>query len=185
MIMQTPDNQIIKHIYHRKGLSSSKFKPYALRFVKNSRVMLQRGFIVPTVKHVFRFNESNCDVLIYDFLEGKCLRECDQTVLVKIPEFIKKLHSDGIYFRDLHFGNIIVHHDQFAIVDLASANIKKRPLSTRERARNLAHLFNDFDDKKILASYGKELFLTQYFSAAKLRPWQIRLFHYFFNRRVK
>lgn len=137
------------------------------------------------VNELFRCDEKNCDIVTYNFISGKNVRESGPDTLAKTPEFIAILHSNGIYFRDLHFGNIIMHNNDFAIIDLASAKIKKRPLSIRERARNLAHLYNDFYDSKILNNYGKELFLTQYFSAAKFRPWQIRLFHYFFDKRVE
>ena len=57
--------------------------------------------------------------------------------------------------------------ETFALIDLASAQCKRNPLSTSQRARNIAHLFNENDDSVILDEYGKDLFLQDYFDATE------------------
>lgn len=168
VILQTPDDQIIKHIYYRKGFSSSRIWPYAVRFINNSKKLALRGFIVPHIVTAYQCKELACDILVYPMIPGMSVRqhfrEDNLDPLKKTPEFIASLHEAGIYFRDLHLENIVITRsdNSFALIDLASAKCQRKPLSHNMRARNVRHLFEEADDSVILSQYGKPLFLEQY-----------------------
>lgn len=186
-VLLNTEQQIIKHIYPRPWPSSSKLRPYAARFEKNAKLLTEKGIKTPTVNQVYYYPELNCDILVYEYLNGDSLyhhaKRGDLGPLSRCPSFIAHLHRIGVYFHDLHLDNLVVHAGQLALIDLSSAQIKSGAISSRRRARNIAHLFQKREDQPILAQYGEQRWLREYMQAAKLSKWEMRLFRFFLKRR--
>lgn len=172
VILISKTGTIIKHIYHRSGWSSSRIWPYALRFLKNSQLLKPLGFTVPQVHSTYRCHALRCDIITYSRLDGRSVRALwlkgQKEALFRTPAFIAKLHQEGIYFRDLHLDNLLYHNNAFGMIDLASIQKKKKPLSVSMRQRNFQHLFSKEEDQGIFAQYTPEQFLSTYQVTAQL-----------------
>lgn len=173
-ILLTPHQQIVKHIYRRSWFSSSRIWPYAQRFISSAEILRQRGILAPTVQARYYYAPERCDILVYTYLEGKSLltlaRENNFTYMEKAPQFLAKLHELGIYFRDFHLDNIIIHHDEFALIDIASVKCtrQRQGLNLRYRAKNIVQIFSKNEDQEAYRIFGKENFLRRYLEKTNL-----------------
>jgi len=97
---------------------------------------------------------------------------------VALAEVIGRMHAAGVIHRDLHCGNILVRTDRRAdrlvLTDLHRA-VRRRRLSRRARAANLAHLLHDRRNSTTRAD--RVRFLRHYLrvsgGAGTLRGWQL------------
>jgi hypothetical protein len=86
-----------------------------------------------------------------------------------LARYLAQLHDKGVYFRSIHFGNIIVDEaGAFALIDVADTRFKGRSLGNGERARNFRHLLRYPEDRQALARFGNERFVHEYLQAAHL-----------------
>lgn len=187
-ILLTSSQRIIKHIYRRSWFSSSRIWPYAQRFINSATTLHQRGITVPTIRGRYYYPTFGCDILIYDYIQGKSLythaNENNYFYLEKAPSFLAKLHDLGIYFRDFHLDNVIIHNNEFALIDLASVKCKRLPvgLNFKYRAKNIAHLFSKNEDQEIYRIFGKNNFLRRYVKSANLSRRKTALLYYLISR---
>ena len=187
-ILLTPDQHIVKHIYRRSWFSSSRIWPYAQRFINSAQLLQQRGILAPTIQARYYYPTEGCDILVYTYLEGKSLltlaRENNYTHMEKIPHFLAKLHDLGIYFRDFHLDNIILHNDEFALIDVASVKCRRsrRRLNLRYRAKNLVQIFSKNEDQSAYQVFGKDHFLHRYAENAKLSARKLGALNYLINK---
>ncbi|MBX9586349.1 MAG: hypothetical protein K2X50_03740 [Gammaproteobacteria bacterium] len=186
-LLLSQDGKIIKHIYKRKLLSSSTLWPYATRFIKNAQYLQSKNILVPEIRAVYFYPKLNCDILIYDYVDGRTLydvaRDRDLSFFPQFVEYVAQLHKLGIYFQDIHLDNIVVNNNIFTLLDLESIQIKRRSLSKSLRARNLVHLFNKKEDIPFYNQFGLENFLNQYFDLACLsEPLRRKITHYLCSR---
>jgi len=164
-IMLTPDEKIIKHIYRRGLWSSSTIWPYAARFQKAAKKLMQLNINAPKVEAIYHYSSLHCDLIMYPFVKGQSVHQStkngDFLVLKKAAEFIGKLHSLGVYFHDLHLGNLIHHNNEFSLVDVSTVKIYRHPLSEKLRIKNLNHLYNKAEDRPLLKKYGWDKFFEE------------------------
>jgi len=173
-LLLSTENKIIKHIYKRKLLSSSTLWPYITRFIKNAKHLKSKNILSPKIQGAYFYPTLNCYILLYDYVDHPTLhhiaKKNDLSFLPKFAEFTTKLHALGIFFKDIHLDNFILDGNDFTLIDLESITYQKRPLSIRQRARNLAHLFNRKEDIPFYEQYGYQEFLKHYFEATNLPP---------------
>lgn len=187
-ILLTSDQRIIKHIYRRPWFSSSRIWPYAERFINNAKLLHQRGIRVPTIRGRYFYPTFGCDILVYDYLNGNSLftyaLENNFSYLEKTPAFLAKLHELGIYFRDFHLDNIIVHNNEFALIDISSVKCRRLPcgLNFKYRAKNIAQLFSKNEDQEIYRIFGKNNFLRRYVKSAQLCRRKTALLYYLVSK---
>jgi predicted Ser/Thr protein kinase len=171
-LLLSPDNKIIKHIYRRKLLSSTTLWPHAAQFIKNAKKLSSMDIFVPNIHAVYYYPKLNCDIILYDYVEGITLYEMasnnDLSFLPKLAEYIAELHQLGIYFKDLHLNNIVLNNGVFTLLDLESIHCKRRPLRSKQRAKNLAYLFNIKEHIEFYLQFGGEKFLQEYFKLSTL-----------------
>ena len=173
-LLLSQDNNIIKHIYKRKLLSSSTIWPYITRFIKNAKYLKSKNISVPNVHAAYFYPTLNCYILIYDYVEQPTLHNIakndDFSFFPKLAKFITELHAMGVFFKDIHLDNIIMNDNEFTLLDLESLQYQRRPLTLRQRARNLAHLFNRKEDILFYQKFGWSNFLDHYFDAIYSTP---------------
>jgi tRNA A-37 threonylcarbamoyl transferase component Bud32 len=139
-IALTPEGRVIKVAYWRSRLlSSSWFYPYHARFLKRSRKLNQMGILTPQIINIYQCPGLQCDILLYPQINGQSLLDCfDDSHLPLLARFINELHDAGVFFWDLHLGNIVISdQDRLGLLDVATARISQRPLSLKRRARNI------------------------------------------------
>lgn len=82
-----------------------------------------------------------------------------EEVVAALGRFARRLHDAGVFFRDLSDGNVLVTDGEAGprlwLVDLDRARIRKRPLGTLSRLRDLARpgLNRAVDRRLLLGSY--------------------------------
>lgn len=179
-VLESTQGEMIKVFYRRKGWSSSHLWPHAKRFVRNAQALQTRAISASKVHAIYSCPTKQCHVVIYPKVTGEQLRECLSShtqLLPKFAQFLAQLHGKGVFFRGIHLGNVLYDAklQELHLIDFADLKVFKHPLSLHHRARNLAHLFKNKEDKPIFLSFGLEDFLADYGQAAGLAKWQQRM----------
>ena len=183
-VLIAPDGHYIKIFRTKKRLSTAALCPYALRFCKNAETLARLGIPSVQVCSVSYCPENRRHLVTYRPLPGETLRaalkkrEGQDGLLAGFARFLAKLHRRGIYFRSIHFGNVIVPTEsgELGLIDIADMRIRRRPLGASARARNLRHFLRYREDVHALEAFGLARFLEIYLEDADLRGWQRLLF---------
>lgn len=95
--------------------------------------------------------------MYYSPLAGNTVRQLQGTreeadaLRFKLGGYFAQLHERGVYFRSLHFGNVVLTPDnQLGLIDIADLRCQKRALSDSKRLRNFAHLLRYKEDRQWL-----------------------------------
>ncbi|MEH6544044.1 MAG: hypothetical protein V7721_08890 [Porticoccaceae bacterium] len=145
-------------------LSSALFFPYSQRFVKNALKLRQLGIPTVTPRDLYSLPHIARTAVHYEPVRGVTLRNLAKNGLTKdhfienLAAFIAKLHQQGIYFRSIHLGNIVLSESgELGLIDIADLKFFTKPLSKRQRKRNFEHLIRPKEDKPALTAYLNEL----------------------------
>jgi len=167
-------------IFRRPRLfSTAIIWPYSLRFVRAAEQLEKRG--LATVKVIERYTVWSLvqDMVEYEPLPGQTLRqrleqaEDIEELLEKMAGFLAQIHQIGIYFRGLHFDNILVCSDgEFTLIDFARSRFSSRSLGPWRRARNFRLFRHYVEDIKPLESYGLARFVQTYLDQTQLSAAQ-------------
>lgn len=141
------DGRYLKLFRRKRLLSSALMRPYSWRFQRNAERLGRLG--VPTVapERLLRIPHLRRTAVLYRPLAGRTLRELlaaetdRERWIAGFGGFLGELHGRGIYFRSLHFGNLVVGDaGALGLIDVADLEFRPAPLTARLVARNLRHL---------------------------------------------
>jgi tRNA A-37 threonylcarbamoyl transferase component Bud32 len=156
-VLRLTDGKMLKLFRRKRLLSSALFFPYAQRFADNTRALKQRGVLCPTVVAVYRIPSIQRDCVYYSPLEGTTVRQLQNTteesdaLRFQLGSFIAQLHEKGVYFRSLHFGNVVLTPDNsLGLIDIADLRCQKSSICDSKRLRNFAHLLRYKQDRQWL-----------------------------------
>jgi tRNA A-37 threonylcarbamoyl transferase component Bud32 len=187
-VLKLADGRMLKLFRRKRLLSSALFYPYAQRFADNTRALEQRSILCPKVIAVYRIPSIERDGVYYDPLAGMTIRQLQNNneeadaLRFKLGGYFAQLHEKGVYFRSLHFGNVVLTPDnQLGLIDIADLRCQKRALSDSKRLRNFAHLLRYKEDRQwLLGQDSGDTFIEGYRQAlpsnrqapliARLRP---------------
>jgi hypothetical protein len=83
--------------------------------------------------------------------------------------YLADLHERRVYFRAVHFGNVLVLPDGgFGLIDVSEARFRRGPIPPRLRARNFKHMLRYPEDVAALTGYGLARFVRTYLERAAL-----------------
>lgn len=176
-VLARPDGLLVKLFRRKHRLSSALFFPYALRFARNARLLAERSIRTVNVLEVAYCAAVERHLVTYRPLPGKTLRsalasaERDRSrLLAEFAGFVARLHQKGVYFRSLHFGNVIVPDEgqELGLIDIADMSLRRGSLPIRMRARNFRHMLRYREDTGYLEEFGIRRFLDRYLAAANL-----------------
>ena len=177
-VLRLPDARILKLFRRRHWLSTQLWAPHAQRFDRNAKDLLKRGIPTLSVEKIFYLPEMQRQAVLYHELPGTTLRqwlrehEGDEAtaVIQQFGRFVAKLHAEGILFRSLHFGNVLVTPEHnLALIDIVDMSFRRSGcLSTRQRIRNFAHIDRYVEDRKLFTQTGEQTFIEAYLEAAQL-----------------
>ncbi len=176
-VLLLPDGNLVKIFRRKRWLSSALFFPYAKRFIKNARRLSEIPIPTLTVQDVCFCRATNRHLVTYQPLPGETLRSRLREspselggLLTELADFIALLHRNGVYFRSVHFGNIIVMPDRqgLGLIDVADMIFKRRTLTVGERSRNFRHMLRYPEDSGFLREFGWEKFVRHYLNASLL-----------------
>lgn len=146
------DGTILKLFRRKRLFSSALLYPYVRRFVRNARKLAAIGIPVPTMLDVWRIPAVERDAVRYQPLPGRTLRELVAEGLPRAREarlrtafnrLIVRLHDNGVYFRSLHMGNVIVaDDDKLGLIDFSDIRFYPWKLNRYLRERNLQRMLD-------------------------------------------
>lgn len=172
-VLLTVEGDIVKIFRRKRLLTTALLFPYARRFAKNARRLQQLN--IPTVSDL---RLGHCcdpvrDLVWYRPLPGMtlrqyCLKDGAEPIMDILAKFVASLHSKGVLFRSLHWGNIIVMEDlSLGLIDIADMRFRRRSLTVAERVRNFRHMLRYNDDQQFFNSMA-ESFWDRYHVASEL-----------------
>lgn len=146
------DGTILKLFRRKRLFSSALLYPYAARFERNARKLAAIGIPVPDILEIWRIPEVERDAVHYRPLPGQTLRELASQGLSSEREahlreafnrLVICLHDNGVYFRSLHMGNVIVgENDQLGLIDFSDIRFYPWKLNRYLRQRNLQRMLD-------------------------------------------
>lgn len=158
-VLRLADGSFLKLFRRRRWYTSGSFNPYSERFAVNSEQVRQAGIPTPQVLALYRLDDGSSAVH-YAPLPGHTLRQVlqgitapavRQALVERFGKFMAQLHEQGVYFRSLHLGNVLVLEDgEFGLIDLADLRVYPSPLRIALRQRNLRHMQRYTVDKRWL-----------------------------------
>ncbi|WP_367255626.1 O-antigen ligase family protein [Pseudomonas sp. stari2] len=158
-VLRLSDGSFLKLFRPRRWYTSGNFNPYSERFAINSEQLRRMGIPTPQVLNLYRLDDGSSAVH-YAPLPGHTLRQVlqgitapavRQALVERFGKFMARLHEQGVYFRSLHLGNVLVLEDgEFGLIDLADLRVYPSPLSLSLRQRNLRHMQRYTVDKRWL-----------------------------------
>lgn len=174
-VLLCADGTIIKLFRRKRLLSSALFRPYALRFAAASQRLKAMKIPSVDVKAVFRIPSIRRHAVQYPRLPGTVFREAirlperRERLMPRLAELLATLHEKGVFFRAVHFGNILVRDDEsLALIDISEAKFKSRALRSHLRAVNFKQLVGYPEDEQAIKQFGAERFLQRYLARATL-----------------
>jgi hypothetical protein len=190
-VLQLPDKSILKLFRLKRFLTSARLFPYTKRFQRN--VARLESLDIPTVeiRAVYRIPAIKRTAVHYRFLTGMTLRDYCTTngmnpqIAEKFGLFFAFLHRSGIYFRSIHFGNLVLTADnRLGLIDVVDMRFRRGSLGKGLRIRNLRHLFRYDTDIDSLAPF-RHIFIETYCHSARLRPIHEKHLRYHFETYFK
>ena len=158
-VLRLADGSFLKLFRRRRWYTSGSFNPYSERFAANSEQLRNKGIPTPQILDLYRLNDGSSAVH-YSPLPGNTLRQVlqgitapavRQALVERFGKFMAQLHEQGVYFRSLHLGNVLVLNDgEFGLIDLADMRIYPSSLSLSLRQRNLRHMQRYTEDRRWL-----------------------------------
>jgi len=172
-----PGDRILKLFRVKRWFTSARLRPYHVRFARNAARLARLGVAVPEVERLVRIPHLKRQGVLYRVLPGRTFSELlapepPLDLLERLAAFLAELHRDGVYFRSVHPGNVVLCDDgRPGLIDLQDVRFRSRPLTTGERARNFRHLYAGRHAEP-LRRWGVEPFLELYLEALSLEPPQ-------------
>lgn len=158
-VLRLTDGSFLKLFRRRRWYTSGSFNPYSERFAANSEQLRNKGIPTPQILDLYRLDDGSSAVH-YSPLPGNTLRQVlqgitapavRQALVERFGKFMAQLHEQGVYFRSLHLGNVLVLNDgEFGLIDLADMRIYPSSLSLSLRQRNLRHMQRYTEDRRWL-----------------------------------
>ncbi|WP_392884915.1 O-antigen ligase family protein [Pseudomonas migulae] len=148
-VLRLVDGSFLKLFRPRRWYTSGSFNAYSERFAVNSERLRNMGFPTPQILDLYRLSDGSSAVH-YTPLPGNTLRQVlqgitapdvRQALVERFGKFMAQLHEQGVYFRSLHLGNVLVLEDgEFGLIDVADLRLYPSSLSLSLRQRNLRHM---------------------------------------------
>lgn len=163
---QDPVGPCITKVWMRRRWPSSDWVyPYHRRFCRNAAELRRRGIEAPCVVRFGDVLDTDRRYVTYHHIPGESLRAIvtrhEAVELEDIAHFVATLHTNGVYFRSLHLGNVLRTSARcYALVDVTDVSFRPGPLSPNRRARNLSFLFSHAGDAAALEP--REVFMEAY-----------------------
>lgn len=177
-VLRLPNERIIKLFRRKRLISSQLWAPHAWRFDRNAKILRKRKIPTISVESTFEIPEMERQAVIYKELPGTTLRDWLQKhsdseakeQIEAFAAFVAQLHAQGILFRSLHLGNVLVTPDnKLALIDIVDMGFRWfGALTIQQRMRNFKHIGRYADDRILIAQSGKDSFMTAYLENAQL-----------------
>lgn len=178
-VLRLADGNFLKLFRRKRLISSAAFYPYAQRFADNTRTLQRLAVPCPEIIAVYRIADIARDAVHYRPLPGDTLRqviaagEAGQQLAAQLGTLIADLHDQGVYFRSLHLGNVVMTPEgTLGLIDLADMKKQRRALSRQQRKRNFAHMLRYANDRQWLLDGNTDSLSKAYLARSPVR-WSL------------
>jgi tRNA A-37 threonylcarbamoyl transferase component Bud32 len=181
-VLESNNGKIIKLFRRKQFISTALVKPYALRFINNAQRLTDIGIPTVTIDKLLWCRDIKRHIVIYQKLAGKLLRDAffdpannHHEIAEKFGAFIATLHQKGVLFRSAHLKNILLLPDgEFGLIDISDMQIKRKPLTLKQRLRNFEHILRYQEDKNIFKAH-LLAFNSGYFKSGQVKNQDSKL----------
>lgn len=156
-VIALSNGRYFKAFYHKSRISSSRLFSRASRFAKNAYGLSKLGINSIKPEQTFKLKNPARDCVVYQGVPGITLRQALQTapqnptLCAQLGAYLAHLHQQGVIFRSVHLGNIILQPDgELALIDISDMALNKWPLVKWQRKRNFSHLLRYGSDQNLL-----------------------------------
>ena len=146
-VLRLADDSYLKIFRRRNNVSWSLIYPYSKKFAVNAQTLKAMGIPTVEILDIMSLPVPRKTAVKYKPLAGDTIRDLfrkgrlTDDLLQQLGQFIYQLHQLGVYFRSLHFGNIVQEpNGQFGLIDIADMKFLNRPLRESEAIRNFKHM---------------------------------------------
>ncbi|WP_089375992.1 toluene tolerance protein [Methylobacillus rhizosphaerae] len=174
-VMKLENGNILKIFRVRHIFTLARIYSYARQFCKNADKLKKLGIPSVDIVQLFHFEDNTNTAVLYQPLPGETLNQLsrsgrlDNALIKAFGQFVAHLHQQRIYFRSLHFGNVVrTPSGQLGLIDIADLKIYPYSLTTWHRARNFKHLQRYDEDWMVLSEADRRTFADSYFAVAAL-----------------
>jgi hypothetical protein len=184
-VLRLSNGHILKLFRIKHLISSARIRSHAIRFALNAARLAEKDIPTVSVQAVYNIRTIRRTAVQYRPIEGVPLSDhLKQTPFTRelashLANFMARLHARGIYFRAVHFANIIVGPDGgFGLIDIDDMKIGKKALTPGKRLKNFHQLAKYEKDRNILRKQWPA-FTSTYLGACaerKLAPLKKRRF---------
>ncbi len=171
-VLQLPDGDMLKLFRVKRAWSSARLMPYSKRFCRNAAKLARLGIPTVSVKAWYQLASPGLTAVLYRPLPGLTIRQIarsggpDNQLLQQMGAFVADLHKRGVYFRSLHFGNIVqTSEGRLGLIDIADLGVRPWRLFGFERLRNFRHLCRLEEDRQGFGQDGWREFCAAYVKA--------------------
>ena len=157
-VLLTAAGEIVKIFRQRRRLSGASVYPYARRFARNGQRLHRLGIATVRVSRLARCRQPRRHLIWYTPLPGQTLRDfCAEhdvaAIAADLGRFVAMLHDNGVLFRSLHWGNIIISASgELGLIDIADIRFYPWALSFGARRRNFRHMLRYGEDRHHFAA---------------------------------
>lgn len=161
-VVALPDNRFLKIFHTRRYPLLARLQPAAHRFAENALALQRLKIPTPDIIDTLWIDKRRgLTACIYQPLAGISIQDFYlanpnqvESLLPSLAAFIRTLHKSGIYFRSLHFGNIILlPNHQYGLIDFLDIKFKSRPLRNGQIARNFRHLERYLQRRAVMSDF--------------------------------
>lgn len=174
-VIKLQNGNILKVFRIRNRISGAYLYSYARRFCRNANRLQKLAIPTIKIKQLFHFGDSSNTAVSYEPLPGETLKklihasELSDELCADLGQFIAKLHNDGVHFRSLHLGNIVLTPSgELGLIDVSDMSIYPWRLLTSTRIRNFRHLWRYPKDIQMLGEKKWLVIENAYFSHCRL-----------------
>lgn len=159
-VYESVDGKVIKLFRVKRWLSSNLVCPYALRFKRNAEHLAMLGIPSLHVELAGKVPHLDRQIVVYPWLPGDPLRHALRNatpqeamrLMQSMGSFLALIHEKGVYFRSIHFGNVLVsgNDDVISLIDILDLKVCGGPLGAARRRRNFNHMIRYEEDRQNL-----------------------------------
>lgn len=180
-VLMLKDGRYLKYFRRKRYFGHELLSPAAVRFARNARRLEKLHIPTLRVESLHRITHERDTVVIYQPLSGPTLRhllaegQVSQELAYRLGVFLARLHRQGVFFRSVHPGNIVVTNGvRIGLIDLLDMHTKPWSMSRWSRRRNWKHLFRTPEDRPNWHPQLIDALLYGYYEAADLPGHEVR-----------
>lgn len=178
-VLRLQDGRYLKYFRRKRYFNRELISPAAVRFARHARQIERLRIPTLEVESLHRIIGEPHTVAVYRPMPGETLRdllargEVDTQGMYRVGVFLARLHRQGVFFRSVHPGNIVIDGLRIGLIDLLDMKVRPWSMSRWARRRNWVHFLRCAEDRPHLTPQLIDALLFGYRDAADLPMHEI------------